>query len=248
MINFFRKIRFNLLAKSKTGRYFKYAIGEILLVVVGILIAIQLNEWKKERNNNNHKQSVLKALQLDFKANLQQLDTTLFYIEKVPKAYTIANEMIKAPFKRYTENHFTNLITDLSWSYTFNPHNGALRSAISSSEIHLIKNKRLIEILFSWEDVVKDSDEEAFKIQKFQYDSMSMKGKYISSIHDWKSIFKDVISPVHSSNFKGLLQDVWFENYSIQSFAYAKEYLLELNNIKSQNIEILLLINEELKN
>jgi len=53
MIKFFRKIRQNLLSEGKTGKYFKYAIGEIILVVVGILIALQLNTYKQNKDKNN---------------------------------------------------------------------------------------------------------------------------------------------------------------------------------------------------
>ena len=49
MIKFFRKIRQNLLMENKTGKYFKYAIGEIILVVVGILIALQINNWNENK-------------------------------------------------------------------------------------------------------------------------------------------------------------------------------------------------------
>ena len=49
MIKFFRKIRQNLLMEDKTGKYFKYAIGEIALVVIGILIALSINNWNGSR-------------------------------------------------------------------------------------------------------------------------------------------------------------------------------------------------------
>jgi hypothetical protein len=65
MIKFFRKIRQNLLSESKTGKYIKYAIGEIVLVVIGILIAIQLNEWRNDKANANQKQKVLLALKMN---------------------------------------------------------------------------------------------------------------------------------------------------------------------------------------
>ena len=52
MINFFRKIRRDLIANSKSYKYFKYAIGEIVLVVLGILIALQINNWNEERKNS----------------------------------------------------------------------------------------------------------------------------------------------------------------------------------------------------
>jgi hypothetical protein len=45
MIKFFRHIRRSLLEQNKMGKYFKYAIGEILLVVIGILIALSINNW-----------------------------------------------------------------------------------------------------------------------------------------------------------------------------------------------------------
>jgi len=50
MIKFFRKIRQNLLMENKTGKYFKYAIGEIILVVIGILIALSINNWNTKEN------------------------------------------------------------------------------------------------------------------------------------------------------------------------------------------------------
>ena len=45
MIQFFRRIRQNLLSEGKTGKYLTYALGEIILVVIGILIALQINTW-----------------------------------------------------------------------------------------------------------------------------------------------------------------------------------------------------------
>jgi len=50
MIKFFRKIRQNLLLENKTAMYFKYAIGEIILVVIGILIALRINNWNETKN------------------------------------------------------------------------------------------------------------------------------------------------------------------------------------------------------
>jgi len=55
MIKFFRKIRQNLLIENKTGKYFKYVIGEIILVVIGILIALQINNWNENRKHKNKK-------------------------------------------------------------------------------------------------------------------------------------------------------------------------------------------------
>jgi len=53
MIKFFRKIRQNLLLEGRTSKYFKYAVGEIILVVIGILIALSINNWNEIRKNQN---------------------------------------------------------------------------------------------------------------------------------------------------------------------------------------------------
>ena len=52
MIKFFRKIRYNLMEQNKTGKYFKYAIGEIVLVVIGILIALSINNWNEKQKSD----------------------------------------------------------------------------------------------------------------------------------------------------------------------------------------------------
>ena len=67
MIKFFRKIRQNLLMENKTGTYFKYAIGEIILVVIGILIALQINNWNENRKLQNEELNLL----LEVKSNLE---------------------------------------------------------------------------------------------------------------------------------------------------------------------------------
>lgn len=67
MIKFFRKIRQNLIHENKMGKYFKYAIGEIILVVIGILIALQINNWNEKKKQLKLEQSIL----LEMKENLQ---------------------------------------------------------------------------------------------------------------------------------------------------------------------------------
>ena len=69
MIKFFRKIRQNLLMENKTGKYFKYAIGEIFLVVIGILVALSINNWNENRKSdielNNYLELMVEELQQD---------------------------------------------------------------------------------------------------------------------------------------------------------------------------------------
>ncbi|WP_334056718.1 DUF6090 family protein [Polaribacter sp. P097] len=71
MIKFFRKIRQKLLAEGKTGKYFKYAIGEIFLVVIGILIALSINNWNQQIEDEAKITSILKEIQNDILIDLE---------------------------------------------------------------------------------------------------------------------------------------------------------------------------------
>ena len=88
MIKFYRKIRQNLLAEGKTGKYLKYVIGEILLVVIGILIALQVNNWNEKRK--------LKADELTLYTNL---------LGDIKKAYE-RNESIRNRITSYQDVHY----------------------------------------------------------------------------------------------------------------------------------------------
>jgi len=82
MIKFFRKIRQNLLVENKTGKYFKYAIGEIILVVIGILIALQINNWNENRKNEEQGIVQKKALKIELENDLEILLSDLAYVKK----------------------------------------------------------------------------------------------------------------------------------------------------------------------
>ena len=75
MIKFFRKIRQNLISAGKAGSYLKYAIGEIVLVVIGILIALQINNWNQERKIKQKETIVLKELLTSINSDLKAYKT-----------------------------------------------------------------------------------------------------------------------------------------------------------------------------
>jgi hypothetical protein len=67
MLHFFRKIRRDLLANNKTIRYLKYGVGEIILVVIGILIALQIDTWNEQRKNDARVSKYTEGLITDLK-------------------------------------------------------------------------------------------------------------------------------------------------------------------------------------
>lgn len=77
MIKFFRKIRQNLLMENKTGKYLKYAVGEIILVVIGILIALSINNWNEEKKGKEELNQYLSSLKENIKEDIQVLDSLI---------------------------------------------------------------------------------------------------------------------------------------------------------------------------
>jgi len=77
MIKFFRHIRKSLIQENKMGKYFKYAIGEILLVVIGILIALQINNWNEYRKDRIAEQIYLKRLLKEFQSDSRGLNSII---------------------------------------------------------------------------------------------------------------------------------------------------------------------------
>ena len=73
MIKFFRKIRYNLMSENKTSQYLKYAIGEILLVMIGILLALQVNNWNNHRLKKQLEVSILKQANIDIQSMLNYM-------------------------------------------------------------------------------------------------------------------------------------------------------------------------------
>jgi hypothetical protein len=87
MIKFFRKIRQNLLSQGKTGRDFKYAIGEIVLVVIGILIALQINDWNENRKQQIKEREILSYTIKNLTVDSLAIDRLITNAERILKVH-----------------------------------------------------------------------------------------------------------------------------------------------------------------
>jgi Family of unknown function (DUF6090) len=77
MIKFFRKIRKNKIKENRTSKYLLYAIGEIVLVVIGILIALQINNWNENKKNLKQANSYLSTIKLNLEDDIKQAENLL---------------------------------------------------------------------------------------------------------------------------------------------------------------------------
>ncbi|MCC1483958.1 DUF6090 family protein [Winogradskyella immobilis] len=210
MIKFFRHIRKSLLMENKTGKYFKYAIGEIILVVIGILIALQINNWNENRKERVQEQALLVQLQSEFNSNIKQLD------EKI----TIRRNMYNSSLKllHYIDNpvginndSILKHLVQTTLSPTFNPIS---TDFVGTGRIQLLQNNRLKELLTRWSsEIVAVTEEE---IQWLDY----------SQKHYTPFLLE------HTS-FRNVLNSYW-ENNTTDAFNLDKGKTIQVNLKKSK--------------
>jgi hypothetical protein len=144
--------------ENKTGKYFKYAIGEILLVMVGIILALQVNNWNEERKDKNLKQTFL----IKLKSNLQD-DILRFnevsgsnekYIMHIDSAMLILNN-----YKNYTTTDLQKHLKFLIYSSRFNTNKIAFDNLLSLGKINVIDNDSITESLFAYYRNIQNNKE-----------------------------------------------------------------------------------------
>ena len=95
MIKFFRRIRYDLMEKNKTGKYLKYAIGEIVLVVIGILIALQINNWNEDRKSTAQETLYLTRLLSENKQDILSFNENIKELQKGMESTVNFSEALK---------------------------------------------------------------------------------------------------------------------------------------------------------
>ena len=140
MIKFFRKIRYTLMQTGKSGKYFQYAIGEIILVVIGILIALQINNWNENRKINKVEATYLKNIHRDLEDQLASIDIQIDY----EKGYCAAVSKIKSDFAKNSvfiiDSSFYSNATIVTSRKTFVITDPTFRDLISSGNLNVLRN------------------------------------------------------------------------------------------------------------
>jgi hypothetical protein len=220
MIKFFRKIRQNLLLESKTGKYFKYAIGEIVLVVIGILIALQINNFNEQRKDSEKEQVVLKQLKEDYETDLNQLRQKMAMRDGIVLSALNVLKAIDYPDKIVRDSLIINL-AKIDNDPTFDPIENDL---ISSGNLRLIKNEKLKRLLSNWSsDVIALQELEAIWTNKIvqQYEPLLSKLGITRDVTDYW---------VNSHNQSGLLDENSYVNETVIGSSKNSSSILEITN------------------
>lgn len=248
MIKFFRHIRKSLLLENKMGKYFKYAIGEIILVVIGILIALQINNWNNQQVNAKLEKELLINLKNEFTINQTALKTMISHHEFIREGCINLLTLMGPNKPSIDENDFNELIGITGWTPSYSPQRGVLNSTLNSGKIELIKNDSLVFNLSALSSSEKDYSSAIVLINKltedyviplllenYSYINISV-GQYTSKV---KSSFK--------TNQTAILQSQKMESLISLKRLNTEVTIESAENLyKSQEI-ILVLIEKELE-
>jgi len=153
MIKFFRKIRQQLAYDNNVSKYTRYAIGEIVLVVIGILIALQINNWNNEEIAKKSETILLNQLQADLKVSQGELiDVKSFHLERARACTKILNAFW-APENQ--NDSIENLIGVPLSNRIYSPILGTAKSLINSGNIDLISSVELKNSIISYVEKIE---------------------------------------------------------------------------------------------
>ena len=214
MIKFFRKIRRNLLSEGKTGKYFKYAIGEIILVVIGILIALQVSNWNTNRIENQELQKSLENLYAEFKINEQILSKAIKANDSVIETGKRLINLINLKRELLVSENTDKLLYDIFENGSLEVTENSILEILQSNKLQRIKNDSLKRLILEW-------------TQKRSRIAISEKSFYEKSQYLVSYLMKRY--PIKNIDAYGVLQ--WKESSTIKIDKYSIFYDIEFENI-----------------
>ncbi|MCJ7468163.1 MAG: DUF6090 family protein [Maribacter sp.] len=167
MINFFRKIRKKLADDNKTLKYLKYAIGEIVLVVIGILFALQINSWNQNRLERIEEIEILESMRTDFIQTKNRVHETIKLQSKVVvRCSKLMRLMIEKSNYKYNDSIADYLFSGALAYWRVEPVNGTYDALIGSGKTGIIQNQDLSRLLAEFSAELKYGfEDENYSIQ-----------------------------------------------------------------------------------
>jgi len=156
MIKFFRKVRQNLLSEGKTGKYLKYAFGEIVLVVIGILIALQINNWNIDKSNSKESYDFVKRLKAEVKSNIDFTKEEIEKKENQKRSSLAILKMFGEDITKLSSKKFDSLIYISMANGNMEFKNGTLNEGLNTGKVALIKSDSLKALLYGLPSLVEE--------------------------------------------------------------------------------------------
>lgn len=202
----------------KSTKYLKYAIGEIFLVVTGILIALAINNWNQGRLGRIEEQKLLENIRVDFGEAVRTLGSLNRRRDESIQNFHMLIEALQLGNSANT-THLDSLLGKSIFTPTYNGKNSSLSIIINSGKINLIKNEELKSLLLKWPQQVEDMTEGEQDAKKLTYETwIPLISSYTSS-NDWfvEGELSNVLpfqkrKTTVKKDYKALFEDAQFEN------------------------------------
>ena len=207
MIKFFRNIRKALLVDGKTSKYLKYAIGEIVLVVIGILIALQINNWNEEKKERKIEKNYVNSLIEDL-----EIDTTKLSV--LIKAYEKKEFEIDTVLRTYSK--LSNSYNDTLWRNLpsviqfpdFIYTDRTMQQLENSGGMRFILNKDALNAIIDYDLSVKHLLESYIPDLNFYYQNSNQMWFEIMDIEDYETDLKKMsVQEMEKGNKNYLLKN-----------------------------------------
>ncbi|MUP46456.1 hypothetical protein E0K83_11980 [Gramella sp. BOM4] len=168
MIKFFRNIRRKLLKENRFKRYMLYAIGEIILVVIGILIALQINNWNEIQKLRAQEKLILAGIQDEFISNLKILDSTMHLNELNIKKSLELGEYLGPSTDSLDQKTFSNLMVGaFKEESRYLPILGLVNELTNSGKLSLLSDTELRKAISSWSsDLDRVANQEDYVVER----------------------------------------------------------------------------------
>ena len=239
MINFLRKIRQNTMQKKSVNAYLRDTLAEVILIVIGILLAIQVDGWLENRSNESTRIDVARDLKAEFQTNLDNMNTAISFFQNNVAVIDSLSIIINNQNEGIPEEKVIQLIRQIS-NYTYDPINGVLNRGMISGDILFIKNEILKKHLFSWEAIAADSREEQdFLINDYFKRVNPFIQKYIQKGNATKHYKYTIPDSYYPSNVQGMIKDPEFENILMNRLFLLYDAISEIEPLKVTTIEII---------
>ncbi len=233
MINFFRKIRQKLLTDGKAGKYLKYALGEIILVVIGILIALQINNWNEQNKIEKSIQGHVEILAQNLQEDQAQLEELKQHMTDDIRCADSVMMQIKTliPVNNNAKKYLITLVQE----FQFSPNTNAIETITQSNEVPLLNIQLRTAILDYYALIEKTKEREHISNTHIQTKYETYINTEYADIfqkdNDWqfvKSYYKNDPRPVYPLDEAKFLKDKTLESLLVsryyQSVALQKFY------------------------
>lgn len=158
--------------ENRLTKYLKYAVGEVVLIVLGILIAVSVNNCNESRKNKALEHGYLSDINAEFQMNKIEFERGI----KSHRSILDSHQKMLAMFPITSDNKdaiHALFVKDIFVSYMFNPSQSSLESLKNSASFDLISDKKLQSYLLSWSEIVTDYKEEENALWHFMQHELS---------------------------------------------------------------------------